>query len=332
MSSRSASTSERPGPSATPSGPGRVVVVATPIGNLGDLSPRAVEALASSDFIYCEDTRRTLKLLNHAGITGPRLVSHHRHNEAATTPTAVARAKAGAVVAIVTDAGTPLVSDPGARVVRAALAQEVPVETVPGPSAALAGLVVSGLSTDRFSFEGFLPRSGPQRAERLTAVAAETDRAVVIFESPHRLQRALDDLVAVCGPDRPLAVCRELTKLHEEVWRTTTGDAAERGREVKPRGEYVLVLGPNPAPARHRGESEGAPGGGVLPGLPALPGPTGPTGPIRPTDPTSPISPTGPAGPGPAGPGPAGPGPAGPGPAGPGPAGPGPAGPTGTPA
>jgi len=223
-----------------------VVVIATPIGNLGDLSPRAVDALASSDYIYCEDTRRTLKLLSHAGIRGPRLVSHHRHNEAATTPGAVARAKAGASVAIVTDAGTPLVSDPGARLVRAAVAEGIPVDMVPGPSAVLAALVVSGLSTDRFCFEGFLPRSGRQRAGRLAAVAGETSCAVVIFESPHRLQRSLDDLLSVCGPERPLAVCRELTKLYEEVWRTTTGVAAERARATKPRGEYVLVIGPPP--------------------------------------------------------------------------------------
>ncbi|HTT92597.1 MAG TPA: 16S rRNA (cytidine(1402)-2'-O)-methyltransferase, partial [Acidimicrobiales bacterium] len=196
-------------------GPGRVVIVATPIGNLGDLSPRAVEALATADFIYCEDTRRTLKLLSHAGISGPRLVSHHRHNEAATTPTAVARARAGAMIAIVTDAGTPLVSDPGGRLVRAALAEGIPVGTVPGPSAALAALVVSGFSVDRFCFEGFLPRSGRQRRERLAAVAGETERALIIFESPHRLQRSLDDLLSVCGPDRPIAVCRELTKVHE---------------------------------------------------------------------------------------------------------------------
>ena len=184
-------------------------------------------------------------------------VSHHRHNEAATTPGAVERAKAGASVAIVTDAGTPLVSDPGARLVRAALAEGIPVETVPGPSAALAALVISGLSTDRFCFEGFVPRSGRQRGERLAAIAGETDRAVVIFESPHRLQRALDDLLSVCGPDRPIAVCRELTKIHEEVWRTTTGEAAERSRSVKPRGEYVLVVGPPPAPPRRATDGGG---------------------------------------------------------------------------
>lgn len=255
MSSRSASTSELSGSGSRVSEPGRsgrIVVVATPIGNLGDLSPRAVEALASSDYIYCEDTRRTLKLLSHAGISGPRLVSHHRHNEAATTPLAVERAESGATVAIVTDAGTPLVSDPGGRLVRAALAQGVPVEAVPGPSAALAALVLCGFTVDRFCFEGFLPRSGGQRGERLKAVAGETDRAVVIFESPHRLQRGLDDLLSACGPDRPIAVCRELTKVHEEVWRTTTAEAAERARGVKPRGEYVLVLGPVPPPPRQR--------------------------------------------------------------------------------
>jgi 16S rRNA (cytidine1402-2'-O)-methyltransferase len=233
------------------------VVVATPIGNLGDLSPRAVDALASADYIYCEDTRRTLKLLSHAGISGPRLVSHHRHNEAATTPTAVARAKAGAVIALVSDAGTPLISDPGGRLVRAALAEEIPVGTVPGPSAALAALVLSGFSADRFCFEGFLPRSGRQRGERLAAVAGETERAVVIFESPHRLLRSLDDLLAVCGPERPIAVCRELTKIHEEVWRATTGGAVERAGQTTPRGEYALVLGPLPSPTRLLSDVEG---------------------------------------------------------------------------
>jgi 16S rRNA (cytidine1402-2'-O)-methyltransferase len=240
MSSRSASTSERPRAGA----PGRLVVVATPIGNLGDLSPRAVEALASSDYVYCEDTRRALKLFNHAGISGPRLVSHHRFNEAATTPTAVARAKAGATIAIVTDAGTPLVSDPGARLVRAALAEGILVEAVPGPSAPLAALVVSGLATERWCFEGFLPRSGRKRTDRLDAVSSEVERAIVLFESPHRIQRALDDLVVACGPERPVAVCRELTKLHEEVWRCSLGEAADRSQGVKPRGEYVIVLGP----------------------------------------------------------------------------------------
>jgi 16S rRNA (cytidine1402-2'-O)-methyltransferase len=219
-------------------------VVATPIGNLGDLSPRAAAALAGAAYIYCEDTRRTLKLLNHAGIKGPRLVAHHRFNEASTTAAALERLNDGATVALVTDAGTPLVSDPGARLVRAALAEGFAVEAVPGPSAALAALVTSGLATERWCFEGFLPRQGRQRAERLATVANEAERAVVVFESPYRVQRLLDDLAAVCGPERPLAVCRELTKLHEEIWRGAAGQLAERARTAKPRGEYVVVVGP----------------------------------------------------------------------------------------
>jgi 16S rRNA (cytidine1402-2'-O)-methyltransferase len=223
-------------------------VVATPIGNLGDLSPRAVSALAGADYIYCEDTRRTLKLLSHAAISGPRMVSHHRFNEAATTAAAMERMHQGATIALVTDAGTPLVSDPGGRLVRAALAEGFPVEAVPGPSAALAALVVSGLATERWCFEGFLPRQGRQRAERLAVVASELDRAVVIFESPFRAQRLLDDLAKACGPLRPVALCRELTKLYEEVWRGAVGEVAERARAVKPRGEYVVVVGcPGPA-------------------------------------------------------------------------------------
>jgi 16S rRNA (cytidine1402-2'-O)-methyltransferase len=244
MSSKSASTSERPLPGRAGAGSaGRIVVVATPIGNLDDLSPRAVAALASADYVYCEDTRRTLKLFSHAAISGPRLVAHHRFNEAATTPGAVARAKSGATIAVVTDAGTPLVSDPGGRLVRAALAEGIAVEAVPGPSALLAALVVSGMATERWSFEGFLPRSGRKRAERLAAVAADVERAVVVFESPHRLEKALEDLSEACGPDRPVAICRELTKLHEEVWRGTLGEALKRSEGQKPRGEHVLVIG-----------------------------------------------------------------------------------------
>ncbi|HTW10229.1 MAG TPA: 16S rRNA (cytidine(1402)-2'-O)-methyltransferase [Acidimicrobiales bacterium] len=245
MSSRSASTSEPAG--------GRLVVVATPIGNLGDLSPRAVSALAGAAYVYCEDTRRTLKLFTHASINGPRLVAHHRFNEAATTAAAIDRLHQGATIALVTDAGTPLVSDPGARLVRAALAEGFPVEHVPGPSAALAALVVSGLATERWCFEGFLPRQGRARAERLAAVANETGRAVVLFESPFRAQRLLDDLVAACGSGRPVAVCRELTKVHEQVWRGTLEEVADRARGLKHRGEYVVVVGP---PASNR------PGGG----------------------------------------------------------------------
>jgi 16S rRNA (cytidine1402-2'-O)-methyltransferase len=161
---------------------------------------------------------------------------------------AIERLNDGATIALVTDAGTPLVSDPGGRLVRAAVAAGIPVEAVPGPSAALTALVVSGLATDRWCFEGFLPRTGRARAERLAAIAGETDRAVVVFESPYRVQRLLDDLAVACVPWRPVAVCRELTKLHEEVWRGPVAQAAERARNIKPRGEYVLVVGPAPGP------------------------------------------------------------------------------------
>lgn len=220
------------------------MVVATPIGNLGDLSPRAVNALAAADYVYCEDTRRTVKLLNHAAIKGPRLVSHHRFNEASTTAVALERLSGGATIALVTDAGTPIVSDPGARLVKAALAAGTLVEAVPGPSAVLAALVVSGLATERWCFEGFLPRTGRQRAERLATVAADTERASVVFESPYRLLRSLADLAAVCGPDRPVAVCRELTKMHEETWRGNLGEAVAHWQARSPKGEFVLVIGP----------------------------------------------------------------------------------------
>jgi 16S rRNA (cytidine1402-2'-O)-methyltransferase len=249
MSSRSASTSKAgtPAPPVPPSaGKGRLVVVATPIGNLGDLSPRAVEAIAGAEYVYCEDTRRTLKLFSHSAISGPRLVAHHRFNEAATTAAAVGHLERGAVIALVTDAGTPLVSDPGGRLVRAAITGGFSVEVVPGPSAVLAALVVSGLATDRWCFEGFLPRQSRARAGRLAALAAETERAWVIFEAPYRVQRLLDDLVSACGDGRPTAVCRELTKLHEEVWRGTAAELAARAHERGPRGEYVIVVGPPP--------------------------------------------------------------------------------------
>jgi 16S rRNA (cytidine1402-2'-O)-methyltransferase len=221
---------------------GRLVVVATPIGNLGDISPRAAAALAGAQYLYCEDTRRTLKLLSHLGISGPRLVAHHRFNEAATTPAALQRMREGATVALVSDAGTPLVSDPGGRLVRAAVEEGFAVEAVPGPSAVLAALVVSGLATEQWCFEGFLPPKGRQRAERLSAIAA-AGRAVVVFEAPQRVARLLDDLVGACGPDRPVAVCRELTKLHEEVWRGPLGEAAARARGAAARGEHVVVVG-----------------------------------------------------------------------------------------
>jgi len=220
----------------------RLVLVGTPIGNLGDLTPRAVQALAAADIVCCEDTRHSRKLLSHAGVRAERLVAVHEHNEQAQAVTVVRWLGEGKVVAVVTDAGLPGISDPGERLVRAAAEAGHVVEVVPGPSAAVAGLVVSGLPTGRFCFEGFLPRSGSERGRRLAAVAAE-ERTTVLFEAPHRLALTLADLAKACGPDRPCALARELTKLHEEVWRGTLGAAAERAREQPPLGEHVVVVG-----------------------------------------------------------------------------------------
>lgn len=237
MSSSSASTSE----------PGRLVLVGTPIGNLGDLAPRAIEALAAADVVCCEDTRRTGRLLQHAGVRASALVVVNDHTEERLADQVVARLARGEVVAVVTDAGMPGISDPGERLVAAAVAAGHVVEVVPGPSAALAGLVASGLPTGRFAFEGFLPRKGSARTERLAAVAAER-RTTVLYEAPHRLARTLDDLAGACGGDRRVALARELTKLHEEVWRSTLADAVAHVAAVEPRGEYVVVLDGAAAP------------------------------------------------------------------------------------
>jgi 16S rRNA (cytidine1402-2'-O)-methyltransferase len=228
-------------------GPARLVVVGTPIGNLGDLSPRAVEALAAADVVACEDTRRTGRLLAHAGVRAPELVRVDEHTEADLAPVLVGRILDGAVVALATDAGMPAVSDPGARLVAAAAEAEVLVEVVPGPFAGVVGLVASGLvdPSGRFCFEGFLPRKGPSLTARLDELVDER-RTVVLYEAPHRLARTVADLARVLGPDRGVALCRELTKLHEEVWRGTLGEAvahtdADAGG-AGPRGEYVVVL------------------------------------------------------------------------------------------
>jgi 16S rRNA (cytidine1402-2'-O)-methyltransferase len=221
-----------------------VILVGTPIGNLGDISPRAVEALTDADVIAAEDTRRTRPMLTALGIpAGGRLVSFHGPHEAELAAKLIARiVDRGERLVCVTDAGMPGISDPGERLVTAALAAGVAVEVVPGPSAALAALVVSGLPTARFVFEGFLPRKGRQRAVRLGALKAE-ERTVVLFEAPHRLEATLADLAEAMGPDRPVAVAREITKRFETVWRGTLGQAvSDAGPEA--RGEQVIVLGP----------------------------------------------------------------------------------------
>jgi 16S rRNA (cytidine1402-2'-O)-methyltransferase len=229
-----------------------VILVGTPIGNLGDISPRAVEALTTADVIAAEDTRRTRPMLTALGIpSGGRMVSFHGPHEAELAARLVRRiVERRERLVCVTDAGMPGISDPGERLVAAALAAGVAVEVVPGPSAALAALVVSGLPTGRFVFEGFLPRKGRQRAARLAELKAE-DRTVVLFEAPHRLEATLADLAAALGADRPVAVAREITKRFETVWRGTLGQATSSeedgdGADVRPqaRGEQVIVIGP----------------------------------------------------------------------------------------
>lgn len=221
---------------------GVLALVATPIGNMGDLSPRAIAALRLADVICCEDSRRTGKLLERAGVTrrAPLMVVND-HTEARRTGEVLARLARGERVAVVTDAGTPGISDPGERLVRAATAQGFEVEVVPGPSAAIAALVASGLPTGRFVFEGFLPRKGSGRGRRLALLASET-RTIVVYEAPHRLAHTLADLAEAFGADRRVAVARELTKLHEEVVRGTLADAVAWASRVAPRGEHVLVI------------------------------------------------------------------------------------------
>ena len=228
---------------------GKIVVVGTPIGNLGDMSPRAAEALTSADVVACEDTRRTGRLFQLLGLTAPRLVRLDDHAEAAEAPRLVARAAAGETVAVVCDAGLPGLSDPGGRTVALAAAEGVTVEVVPGPFAGAVAAVASGLldGSGRFCFEGFLPRKGGERTARLAEVAAER-RTVVVYEAPQRVAATLADLAAVCGGDRQVALCRELTKLHEEVWRGSLDDAVAHVAEHPPKGEYVLVLAAAPAP------------------------------------------------------------------------------------
>jgi 16S rRNA (cytidine1402-2'-O)-methyltransferase len=222
---------------------GRLVVVATPIGNLDDLSPRAAAALVAADLVACEDTRRTAKLLRHAGSAAPMLPVHE-HNEAARGEDLVRRIQAGTNVALVSDAGFPAVSDPGARIVRAAIDAGIELTVIPGPSAVAAALVASGLPTEPFAFVGFLPRRVGERV-RLFERFAGWPGSVVAFESPNRLGSALAALAGF-DPSRRVAVCRELTKLHEEVVRGTAAELADRySGAVK--GEVTLVIGPSSA-------------------------------------------------------------------------------------
>lgn len=224
---------------------GTLYLVATPIGNLGDFSPRGVETLQTADFIAAEDTRVSVKLLNHFGIKKP-LVSYHEHNRTAAGQAILARLLAGESCALVTDAGTPAISDPGEDLVRLCGENGVTVEAIPGCCAAICALAVSGLPTGRFTFEGFLSANKKERRTALLKLKCE-ERTMVFHEAPHKLRATLADMAEILG-DRPTALCRELTKLHEETLRTTLLQAAELYREKEPRGEYVLVVaGAQPA-------------------------------------------------------------------------------------
>lgn len=227
---------------------GTLYLVATPIGNLGDFSPRAVETLLTADFIAAEDTRVSVKLLNHFGVKKP-LVSYHEHNHVSAGQAILGRLCAGESCALMTDAGTPAISDPGEDLVRLCAEAGVEVLSIPGCCAAVNALAVSGLPTGRFTFEGFLTVNKKSRRERLDALRSE-ERTMIFHEAPHKLRTTLDDLCQAFGPERRIALCRELTKLHEETMRTTLGGAAAYYRENTPKGEYVLVLeGASPAEA-----------------------------------------------------------------------------------
>ncbi len=221
---------------------GTLVLVGAPLGNPGDASGRMREVLAKAELIAAEDTRRLTRLARDLGVelTG-RIVSYFEGNEERRTPDLVAALRAGTRVALVTDGGMPSVSDPGFRLVRAALDAGVPVTSAPGPSAVTTALALSGLPCDRFCFEGFLPRTGGPRRARLRALAAE-ERTLVFFEAPHRVAGALADLATAFGADRPAALCRELTKTYEEVLRRPVGELAEWATVGSPRGEITLVV------------------------------------------------------------------------------------------
>ena len=219
---------------------GMLYLVPTPIGNLGDISERCRETLASADFIAAEDTRVTIKLLNHLDIHKP-LVSYYEHNKAQRGGKILDRILNGETCALVSDAGSPAISDPGEDLVRQCAEAGITVTAIPGPCAVITALSISGLPTGRFTFEGFLSMSKKSRQEHLAALKDET-RTMIFYEAPHKLQNTLKDLAETFGPDRPISLCRELTKLHEEVIRTTLQGAIDRYTETPPKGEFVLVV------------------------------------------------------------------------------------------
>lgn len=234
---------------AGPLGAGELVLVATPIGNLRDLSPRAASTLTEADIVCCEDTRHTGMMLTRLGIKAQRLVSLHSGNEAEKIPLILGELIAGRTVAVVSDAGMPAVADPGERLVRAAAEAGVRVTAVPGASAVPTAVALSGLGGARWRFEGWIARKGRERTAQLATIATSTCPSVC-FESPQRIVATLEALSQSCGPERRVVVCRELTKLHEEVLRTTAAGAAAHFGAVPPRGEFVIVVDAAPAGER----------------------------------------------------------------------------------
>ena len=235
---------------------GILTLVPTPIGNLGDISPRAREALANADFIAAEDTRVTLKLLNHLELHKP-LISYYEHNKAFRGEKIVERIQAGENCALVSDAGSPAISDPGEELVKQCADAGITVTAIPGPCAAITALSISGQLTGRFCFEGFLSTAKKSRFEHLDALREER-RTMIFYEAPHKLVNTLEDMAQVFGDDRPVSLCRELTKLHEEVVRTTLGQALEKYQETPPKGEFVLVVAGAPEKPREMPSSTDA--------------------------------------------------------------------------
>ena len=235
---------------------GTLYLVGTPIGNLGDLSVRALETLRSADFIAAEDTRVTAKLLNHFEIKKP-CVSYYEHNKYASGEKIVARLLTGETCALVTDAGMPAISDPGEDIVRQCAEQGIDVQVIPGPCAAIAALAVSGLPTQQFCFEGFLAVSGKTRREHLDRLRNET-RTMIFYEAPHKLLRTLCDLRDTFGGAREITLARELTKLHEEVVRTTLGEALIKYTETPPKGEFVLIVAGAPETVKESASEDDA--------------------------------------------------------------------------
>lgn len=225
---------------------GTLIICATPIGNLGDVSPRLADVLRDADVVYAEDTRRAAILLRHLGVDVPTR-SYFVGNEEARAAELGERLRSGERVVLISDAGTPSIADPGVSAVRAARAAGAPITAVPGPSAVTTALAVSGFGADRFAFEGFLPRKGKDRARRLESLAAD-DRTLVFFAATARVAEDLADLAAALGEDREAAVCRELTKLHEEIVHATLGEAAAYWQATEPRGEFTIVVAPRPVP------------------------------------------------------------------------------------